>query len=115
MKKEFNTVQGRIGEFDAEEYLKKKKYRIIAQNYKNKIGEIDLITQKDNTIVFIEVKARKTCAFGLPSESVNLRKQQKLRNVATCWLLQNKLMDSSCRFDVIEVVDDKINHIENAF
>ena len=115
MKKEFNTTQGRIGEFDACEYLKNKNYQIIEQNYKNKIGEIDIVARYKKTIVFVEVKMRSSLAFGRPSEAVNLQKQRKIRNVATIYLMQKKLMDCECRFDIIEVVDREINHIENAF
>lgn len=116
MKKEFNKVGGAIGEFNAAHYLKKKKYKILSQNYKNRIGEIDIIAQQKNVIVFVEVKARSTLKYGRPSEAVNIRKQQKLRNVANLYLIQNKLINIQCRFDVIEVIaNEEINHIENAF
>ena len=115
MKKEFNSTVGYIGEFDACEYLKKKNYKILAKNYSNKIGEIDIIAIQGNVIVFVEVKTRKTLAFGRPSEAVNFPKQQKIRRCAEWFLVQKKLMESPCRFDVIEVVDQEINHIENAF
>lgn len=115
MKKEFNTVQGAVGEFDACKYLENKKYKILEQNYKNRLGEIDIIASYKNAIIFIEVKKRSTLAFGRPSEAVDARKQQKIRKTATLYLIQHKLMDSACRFDVIEVLDKEINHIENAF
>lgn len=115
MRKELNVVQGRIGEFDSCKYLEKKRYKIIEQNYKNKLGEIDIIAKDKNTIVFVEVKKRNTLAFGRPSQAVNLQKQRKIRQVATLYLVKNKLLDNQCRFDVIEVVGEEINHIENAF
>jgi len=115
VKKEFNTVQGNIGEIKVVKYLENKKYKIIETNYKNKLGEIDIISKFKNTIVFVEVKARNTCAFGRPSEAVTLRKQQKIRNIASLYLIKNNLNDFPCRFDVIEVLDKEINHIENAF
>ena len=65
--------------------------------------------------MFIEVKARQTLAYGRPSEAVNHYKQQKIRSVASLYLVKNNLNDSPCRFDVIEVLDGEINHIENAF
>lgn len=115
MKKEFNEVQGVIGEFDSLNYLEKKKYKIIAQNYKNRLGEIDIIAEQKGMIIFVEVKKRSTLSFGRPSEAVNKTKQQKIRKCANIFLLANKKTDFPCRFDVIEVLGDEINHIENAF
>lgn len=116
MRKEFNKVEGTKGEFNATEYLKKKKYKILDQNHRNKLGEIDIVAMQKEMIVFVEVKSRSTLSFGRPSEAVDERKQNKLRAVANLYLLQHKMMDIPCRFDVIEVIgQDKINHIENAF
>lgn len=115
MKKEFNSIQGSIGEFNAIKYLENKKYKILEKNYKNKLGEIDIIASFKNAIVFIEVKRRITLAFGRPGEAVGVYKQQKIRKIASLYLIKNKLTNSPCRFDVIEVLDNEINHIENAF
>lgn len=116
MKKQYNNVGGATGEFNATAYLKNKKYKILTQNYKNKIGEIDIIALDKDVIVFVEVKQRNTLRFGRPSEAVNMRKQDKIRKVASLYLLQNHKFDCPCRFDVIEVVgNDEINHIVNAF
>lgn len=115
MKKEFNRIQGDIGEFRAVDYLKSKKFKVIEQNYKNHLGEIDIIAKQNEVFVFVEVKARKTLAFGRPSEAVTTQKQNKIRSVASFYLIKNKLQDSQCRFDVIEILNDEINHIENAF
>ncbi len=113
--KELNKVLGVSGETFAKNYLKKKGYKIIEQNYKNKLGEIDIIASKDKTIIFIEVKARDTIAYGRPSEAVNFFKQNKIRKVAERFLIENKLTACPCRFDVIEIVGQELNHIENAF
>lgn len=115
MKKEFNAVQGKIGEFDVKTYLEQKKYRIVEQNYKNRLGEIDIIAWDKKCLVFIEVKKRSTLMFGRPSEAVNFKKQQKIKKVASVYLLQKKLTNVGCRFDVVEVLSNEINHIENAF
>ena len=106
---------GKIGEKKAAEFLKKKGYKIIEVNYKTHYGEIDIIASKKRCIVFVEVKARESDAFGRPGEAVNYYKQQKIRKVATTYLKFNKKIDASCRFDVIEILGDEINHIENAF
>lgn len=113
--KEFNRAIGIEGETQAEKYLKKKKYKIIAKNYKNIIGEIDIVAKQKETIVFVEVKKRETLCFGRPSEAVDENKQQKIRTVALYYLKQHKMLDFPCRFDVIEILGDDINHIENAF
>ena len=115
MKKEYNSIQGAIGELCVRKYLEKKKYKILEQNYKNKLGEIDIIAMDKKTLVFVEVKTRSTLAYGMPSEAVNSRKRQKIRNVAQLYLLKNNLDDTNCRFDVIEIFDSEINHIQNAF
>lgn len=113
--KEFNRVTGAIGETQAEQYLKKNKYKILARNYKNILGEIDIVAKQKDTIIFVEVKKRETYRFGRPSEAVDEFKQHKLRKVALYYLKQFNQMDSPCRFDVIEIVGDNLNHIENAF
>lgn len=115
MIKQYNKVEGAIGEFDACDYLRKKKYLIIEKNHRNKLGEIDIIAQDKKMIVFVEVKSRSTLKFGRPSEAVDIRKQQKLRKTASLYLLQHQKFDCQCRFDVIEVIGKEINHIENAF
>ena len=113
--KQENRIKGSIGENLALQYLRKQKYKIICTNYTNFLGEIDIIAKDKNFLVFVEVKSRSTLEFGRPSEAVDARKQNKIREVATYYLKQNKLFDSPCRFDVVEVLGDEINHIQNAF
>ncbi len=115
MKKQFNKVVGLKGELEALKYLKDNKYKILEQNYKNRLGEIDIIAFKKGVYVFIEVKSRDSLRFGRPSEAVDKSKQRKIRNTASLFLLQNKIHDKPIRFDVIEVIYDRISHIENAF
>ena len=115
MGKEFNKIKGDAGEILAQKYLKKQKYKILDTNYKNKVGEIDIIAQKNKMLVFIEVKARETLAFGRPCEAVNLHKQNKIRACAEIYILKNKLQSVAVQFDVIEILGEQINHIQNAF
>lgn len=110
-----NKIEGNVGEIKAVNFLKKKKYKIITTNYKNKIGEIDIIAEKDDLIVFVEVKNRSTFAFGRPIEAVTLQKQNKIKKVAEIFLMMNHIQYHNVRFDVIEVFDDFVNHTENAF
>ena len=110
-------IIGDAGEKLAQKFLKKNKYKILETNYKNKIGEIDIICfdKKEKTTVFVEVKTKTGTMFGLPREMVDDRKQRKIRKVATLYLMQNGLMDSLVRFDVVEILGENINHFKNAF
>ncbi|MBO5884389.1 MAG: YraN family protein [Clostridia bacterium] len=93
----------------------KKKYKIIETNFVCKIGEIDIIAKDKDVLVFVEVKSRSTKKFGLPREAVTLQKQNKIRNVAQFYLQKTQNFNQKCRFDVIEILDNDINHIVNAF
>ena len=111
---------GVIGEKYAADYLKSKKYEILQLNYSCPYGEIDIIAKHKNSIVFVEVKTRKSIKFGKGMEAVNFYKQQKLKKVALYYLNTHTPFFSNIRFDVIDIlvhsaVDIKIEHIENAF
>ena len=109
-------VLGIQGEALATEHLENQGYKILELNYKNKIGEIDIIAKDGETIVFIEVKARQSLRFGHPREAVNFYKQQKIRSVAIGYLKFKKLYERvPVRFDVVDILGDKITHIKNAF
>ena len=110
-------VLGTKGETLAEKYLQKKGYKILQKNYKNFIGEIDIICfdKKNNETIFVEVKTRQSAKYGQPCEAVNYFKQQKIYKTATVYLKQKSLLDEKFRFDVIEILGDDINHIEYAF
>lgn len=113
-----SITYGKKCEIIACNFLKKKGYEVLQTNYKNKIGEIDIICRDKEYIVFVEVKGRHSRLFGDPLEAVNLQKQFKIRQVATGYLLKEKKMNSSVRFDVISVLGDEdyeIRHIINAF
>lgn len=109
-------ILGATGEEKAAEFLKWKGYKILETNFSNKIGEIDIIAKDKEFVVFVEVKARSTKAFGFPSEAVNFFKQQKIRQVSLSYLKSKKMLGKiQCRFDVVEVLGDEIRHIMNAF
>ena len=110
-----NKVRGDCGEIVAVNFLKKKKYKIIQTNYKNKLGEIDIIAEHKGIYVFVEVKKRSTKQYGRPVEAVDFRKRSKIKKVAEIYLMMNNANFVDVRFDVIEIIDDEINHIENAF
>ena len=113
------NIFGKKGELIAANYLKKQKYKILEINYKNQIGEIDIIAKDKDYIIFIEVKTRMSSAFGDPLEAIDEEKQFKIRNVATMFLVKNKLIDKvPIRFDAIAILGDddhEIRHIKDAF
>lgn len=115
MEKIFNKVTGDSGEEIACKYLRKKRYKILERNYKNPIGEIDIVTKHRGMIVFVEVKTRTSDYFGLPREAVDVYKQDKIRRVALGYLKHHRALESLIRFDVIEILDGEVTHIENAF
>ena len=96
-------------------YLKKKKYKILEQNYSCDVGEIDIICKDKDEIVFVEVKTRQTQKFGLPREAVTDYKQNKIRLVATIYLQKNNQLNEKIRFDVIEILGDELNHLVGCF
>ena len=110
---------GRSGENFAAEYLKSKGYKIIAQNFRIRSAEIDIIAEMNDEIIFVEVKTRSNTRRGLPAEAVNLRKQKKIIEAASVFLQDEKFSDCACRFDVIEIYSTgknfELRHIENAF
>lgn len=115
-----NILKGREGELLCKSYLVKKGYVILDMNYKNKIGEIDIIAfdKKKKILVFVEVKTRTSLEFGLPCESVNKNKQKKIINCSSIYINQRQYSNYQPRYDIMEVYlkeNKKINHIENAF
>lgn len=113
-----NRGKGTLGETIAKDYLIENGYRIVEKNYRTKVGEIDLIAEKDNILVFVEVKSRSTTDFGLPYEAVNRKKINRIIKASLVYVKQNGYGNHQIRYDIIEVFlsrDRRINHIENAF
>lgn len=97
-------------------FLIKNGYRIRCRNYRCRQGEVDIIAQKEDYIVFVEVKYRKTNNCGYPSAAVNRLKQQKISAVAKYYLYAEGFdEEQAIRFDVVEILGNKIRIIENAF
>lgn len=113
---------GRWGEELAAQWLRKKRYDVLAMNFYCRMGEIDVIAANRKYIVFVEVKLRKNSEHGYAREFVTEKKQEKLRLAAEMWLLQNPT-ELQPRFDIIEIyapcgMDTKkpeIYHWENVF
>lgn len=103
----YNRSLGKFGEIIAQYYLLKIGCKILTSNYRCKIGEIDIIACINKTIIFTEVKTRTTISFGYPEESVDYLKIQKIKKVASNFIITNKLEDFDIRFDVISLKLDK--------
>ncbi|MDI6800965.1 MAG: YraN family protein [Thermodesulfovibrionales bacterium] len=109
---------GSKGEDIAADFLKGKGCNVLHRNYKTPMGEADIVAKDKNTIVFVEVKARSSEAFGQPFEAVTYRKQEKIKKVALYYMKHNKI-EAPVRFDVISIISkngiDEVNHIMEAF
>lgn len=115
---ESTVIIGQRGEETACKYLESKGYSIIKRNFHfGRNGEIDIIAEKDNILVFVEVKSRTNDAYGDPLLSINYPKQKALRKAAEGYLYINKITDKECRFDVVLInlntVPPKAKHLEN--
>lgn len=113
---------GAWGEEKAARFLEQQGFRVLKRNFHSRFGEIDLIAETDEYLVFVEVRLRKTTRFGAPEETVDARKQQKLRLTAEAYL-QRYPTNKQPRFDVVALyakdgMDTRplpVKHIKNAF
>lgn len=115
-----NTKEiGQFGEDVAAKFLKKKGYKVTARNYSCQFGEIDIIACQGDTLIFVEVKTRRSALYGTPAEAVTYNKRQHIVNTAKYYLMQTEY-DGNFRFDVVEIYlsavgkAENIVHIENA-
>lgn len=106
---------GSAYEEKAASYLEGKGFTLIERNYYAPEGEIDLIASCGAYIVFIEVKARSSRAYGLGREAVTAKKQRRISACAMRYLIENALTDRAVRFDVVEFDGGVVSHIPNAF
>ena len=106
---------GIAGEDAAAAWYEANGYEVAARNWRCREGELDLIVRRNRTVVFCEVKARGTDAFGSPAEAVNYLKRQRLRVLAAKWLEDYPVRIREIRFDVVSIVGDTVEVIEGAF
>jgi putative endonuclease len=104
----------------AANYLAGHGYTILHRNYRSKSGEIDIIARQGDTLVFVEVKTRRTNTFGSPAAAVTARKQLQISRVAQEFLAKENLFDTDARFDVVSVFSPdrdnvQVEVITNAF
>lgn len=111
---------GERGETLARDYLRRQGYSILEKNYRTRFGEIDIVAEKKGTLVFFEVKTRRNADFGLPAESVDRRKQEKLGRMAEAFLQTKRFTNRPARFDILSIIWDgsgepQFSLLEDAF
>ena len=114
------TSFGEQAESKAEAFLRNKGFRILARNVRWPSGELDLVADSNGVLVFVEVKARTWSDFGGAVAAVDRRKQERVIRLAARYLMQHRIKDRACRFDVVLFEpgaewQNAIEHIENAF
>lgn len=111
--KQYNS--GLNGEQQAEEYLCGLGMQVLERRYRGGDGEIDLIMLDQAYIVFVEVKARPGSRIGSGIRAVTTDKQRRMSHAAMAFLVERQRLDCPVRFDVVELTQDGILHIPNAF
>ena len=108
---------GAAGEDRAAAWYRRQGYEVLERNWRCRDGELDLICRRAGVVVFCEVKARSSLAFGHPAEAVTAAKQRKVRLLAAVWLATDVLdqRPRQLRFDVAAVLPGEISVIEDAF
>lgn len=111
--------KGRAGEELACEFLRERGLEVVARNFRCSLGEIDLICLEGETVVFVEVKSRRSTSYGLPQEAVTVAKQRRLTRLAQWYIKVHRLEGRRARFDVVAIMwregAPEINWIVNAF
>jgi putative endonuclease len=112
-------AKGTEGENLAAQFLEKKGYSILERNYRFDRGEIDLVAKEGQELVFVEVKSRRSHAYGAPEESVTPAKEAQLKKVAEGYLYEHNIENQSCRFDIVTITYHRgspvLRLIHNAF
>lgn len=106
---------GAYGEARARRAYEQAGYAVLAQNWRGRAGEIDLVVSREGCLVVCEVKTRATERYGLPGEAVDWRKQRRLRVLAFEFLAEHKPACREVRFDVVSIVGGRLEIIEAAF
>jgi len=111
-----NRKVGTLFEQKAAEYLKQNGYVILHQNFRCRMGEIDLIAKSDGYFCFIEVKYRSSTEKGFPAEAITPWKIRKITRTAEFYMLLHQIpQETPCRFDAVVILDNEISLIKNAF
>jgi putative endonuclease len=108
-------ARGRWGEDQAERWYRGHGYDVLDRNWRCDVGELDLVVAVDHTVVFVEVKARASDAFGAASSAVDHRKQRRLRILAARWFAAHPDRHGDVRFDVVAITGIRIEVLIAAF
>jgi len=107
--------RGRFGEELALEYFLKRDYQLLARNYRTRYGEIDVVVEKGEVVVFIEVRTRQNNGMGAPVETITRAKRHRLIKTALHFIQRKRMQNRQFRFDVFIIDGQNLEHIENAF
>ncbi|HOZ81210.1 MAG TPA: YraN family protein [Candidatus Woesebacteria bacterium] len=110
--KQDNYLKGKEGEEIALKFLESKRFELIEKNYKNDIGEIDLIMKDRDWLVFVEVKYKLDDSLGNPEEMINYKKLGKIKRIATLYLMTNHKFQHY-RIDAVCILKTTINYYQN--
>jgi putative endonuclease len=112
-------ARGRLGEEAATDAYLRRGYRVVARNWRCRLGEIDLVVERRGVLVFCEVKSRRSGPYGGGYEAVTWRKRAKLRALAEAFLQETGFRPGTVRFDVASVSADRgrsdVEVFEDAF
>jgi putative endonuclease len=95
--------------------IERRGYAVLARRYRTRHGEIDIVARDEETIVFVEVKAKDTAGFGRAAEAVGVRKQRRIVSMAVDYLARNRLTAKPCRFDVVAIDGSVLTYYRGAF
>ena len=114
-----SKTTGDVGEAIAVQFLENEGYTVVERNYRYERGEIDIVAENNDELVFVEVKSRHSRAFGTPEDAITEKKESYLKRTAEGYVFQHHLENKRCRFDVIAVewkgMEPQIRHIKNVF
>jgi putative endonuclease len=106
---------GVAGEDLAAAWYEARGYQVLDRNWRCRTGELDLVLRHGRTVVFCEVKHRRTASHGTPGEAITYEKKQRVRHLAARWLEDAKPRPAEIRFDVVAVLDGDVEVLEGAF
>ncbi len=114
-----HNIQGKNGEELAASFLLSKGYSILERNWRYSKNEVDMIAKKNNLLIFVEVKTRKSEFFGLPESFVSATQKRNLARLSEQYCISKQIKDAEIRYDIIAVIKnkafEKILHFEDAF
>jgi putative endonuclease len=109
---------GAVGERVAAKHLRRGGAKIVARNWRHKIGELDLVAVHGDDLVFVEVKSRRDEAYGFPAEAVDRTKRRRIERLASLYCRLGRLDPPTIRFDIVEVIigdPPRVNWIRDAW